>query len=167
MLRESSPKEIMRSKFNISEFRDKLKNSTKVGHPSLKFFTPWSLLFYNESKVFFGLYDETTFSLTSNLKIAQSLFKIKGNYRVHGGKLEIKYEVLPRFKYQYHFWTLCMIYGLGVIIYINATQFDKINGNDLMIVNIFFILLSGFGFLMILRGKKKLEKKFLQIFEIS
>lgn len=156
----------MQSKLKISEFTEKLKTSTKIGHPSFKFFTPLSLL-NNKSKPFFGLYDESTFSLTSNLNVTQSAFKIKGSYKLQNGKLEINYKVLPRYRYQYHFWIFCAIYGLLMMIFVDYKEANKFETQNVIIANSTFILFLGFAFFMIFRSRKKLEKKFVETFEIS
>lgn len=156
----------MQSKLNITEFRNKLKNSTKIGNPQLKFFTPFSLFFHDSSKSFYGLYNESTFSLTSNLKITQISYKLRGSYKVVNGKLQIRYKIFPKFKYQYHFWIFCLMCGFAMLVFINIAMFKNNKTSDLLAINPLFIFILYYGFFTTIRAKKKLEKKFIEIFEI-
>lgn len=163
---EINKQKLMKSKLSISEFRNKLKNSTKIGHPQLKIFSPFSLFFYDSSKPFYGLYDESTFSLTSNLGFTQNSYKVKGSYKVINGKLQIQYKMFPKFKYQYYFWIFWLICGFAMLVFINIGMLSNDKGSDLLVINPFFIFMLCFGFFTTVRAKRKLEKKFIEIFEI-
>lgn len=153
----------MKSNLNITEFRDRLKCSIKKGHPKLKINTPFNLLFFDSSKSFYGRYDDSTFYITSNLRFSQSYYLIKGKYELVNKKLQIEYEILPKFKYQKYFLTLWLICGIGMITYIN---FSFGNINNAMIVSIFIFLMSIFGVLHYNLSKKIVENKFRKTFEI-
>lgn len=164
---EINRQKLMQSKLNISEFRNKLKNSTKIGHPQLKFLTPFSLFFYDSSKPFYGLYNESTFSLTSNLKVTQTSYKVRGSYKVVNGKLQIQYKIFPKFKYQYYFWIFWLMTGFAMLVFINIAMLNNNKGSDLLAINPLVIFMLYYGFSTMVRGKRKLEKKFKEIFEIN
>jgi hypothetical protein len=153
----------MQSKLNITEFREKLKSSTKIGHPQLKINTPLNLFFFDSSKSFYGRYDDTTFYLTLNYRITRSSYLIKGNYKFVNKKLQIQYEIFPKFKYQKYFLLLWLACGIGMIIYINLTFSNK---NNVMIPNLFLLLMLIFGSLNYKFSKRIIEKKFRKTFEI-
>lgn len=156
----------MQSKLNIIGFRDKLKTYTKIGHPNLKFFSPLSLFFNYSTKPFYGLYDESNFSLTSNLRVTQTLYKIKGSYKSINGELQIEFKIFPRFKYHYHFWILWLMCFFAFLIFINIEILNNNSGNDLSVINILFVLMLCYGFFMSHIGQRNLKKKFIKVFEI-
>ncbi|MFA9189658.1 hypothetical protein [Flavobacterium magnesitis] len=153
----------MQSKLNITEFREKLQSSIKNGHPQLKIITPFNLFFFDSSKSFYGRYDDTTFYLTLNYRIAHSSYLIKGNYKFVNNKLQIQYEIFPKFKYQKYFLLLWLACGIGMIAYINLKFGDK---NDVMIPNLFLLIMLICGSLHYKFSKRIIEKKFRKIFEI-
>lgn len=153
----------MQSKLNINEFREKLKSSIKIGHPQLKINTPFNLFFFDSSKSFYGRYDDKTFYLTLNYRITHSSYLIKGNYKFVNKKLQIQYEIFPKFKYQKYFLLLWIACGIGMITYIN---FKFGNKNDLMIPNLFLLSMLLYGSFQYKLSKKIIEKKFRKTFEI-
>ncbi len=153
----------MQSKLNITEFREKLKNSTKIGHPQIKTNTPLNLFFFDSSKSFYGRYNDSTFYLTLNLRITHSSYLIKGNYKFVNKKLQIQYEIFPKFKYQKYFLLLWLVCGIGMIVYINLTFGNK---NNVMISNLFLLLMLTFGSLNYKFSKRIIEQKFRKTFEI-
>lgn len=153
----------MQSKLNITEFREKLKSSTKIGHPQLKINTPFNLFFFDSSKCFFGRYDDTTFYLTLNYRISHSSYLIKGNYKLVNKKLQIQYGVFPKFKYQKYFLLLWLACGIAMLMYINHEFGDK---NDIMIPNLFLLLMLIYGSFHYKLSKRTIEKKFRKTFEI-
>ena len=156
----------MQSNLNVIEFKNKLKNNVKIGHPKLKFFTPISLFFYDSSKPFYGRYDDSMFSLTSNLKVAQTFFILRGHYKIVDKKLDIQFEVLPRLKYQSYWWTFCIVIGFVGLVYLNITKLSESNKSDLIVIDIFYMFLVSFGILYLILGKRNLKKKFIKVFEI-
>ena len=153
----------MQSKLNVTEFKEKLKNSIKIGHPQLKINTPFNLFFFDSSKSFYGRYDDSTFYLTSNLRFSHSYYVIKGNYSFLNKKLQIRYEIFPNFKYQKYFLLFWLVCGIGMITYINLTFGNK---NDVMISTIFILMMLIFGSLHYKLSKRIIEKKFRKAFEI-
>lgn len=153
----------MKSNLNITEFRDRLKCSIKKGHPKLKINTPFNLFFFDSSKSFYGRYDDSTFYITSNLRFSQSYYLIKGKYEFVNKKLQIEYEILPKFKYQKYFLTLWFICGIGMITYINLSFGNK---NDVIIPSIIIFLMLICGSLHYNLSKRIIENKFRKAFEI-
>ena len=107
----------MQSKLNITEFREKLKSSTKIGHPQLKINTPLNLFFFDSSKSFYGRYNDTTFYITLNYRITHSSYVIKGNYKLFNKKLQIQYEIIPKIKFQKYFLLLWLACGIGMFFF--------------------------------------------------
>lgn len=153
----------MQSKLNITEFREKLKSSTKIGYPQLKINTPLNLFFFDSSKSFYGRYDDTTFYITLNYRITHSSYVIKGNYKLFNKRLQIRYEIIPKFKHQKYFLLLWLVCGIGMLIYINLKFGNK---NGIMITNIFLLLMLICGSFHYKLGKRTIEKKFRKTFEI-
>ena len=153
----------MQSKLNITEFREKLKSSTKIGHPQLKINTPLNLFFFDSSKSFYGRYDDTTFYITLNYRITHSSYVIKGNYKLFNKKLQIQYEIIPKFKYQKYFILLWLACGIGMLFFIN---FKFGNKNDIMIPNLFLLLMLICGSIHYKLSKITIENKFRKTFEI-
>lgn len=156
----------MKSELNISEFRDILKNKTKNGHPKLKFFTPFSWFFNDSAKPFYGLYDDFAFSLTSNLKTNQSMFIVRGNYKLVNGKLKIEYKIVPRYKYQYHFWTFCIAWFIILLSFINVQLLKNNQEINLWPINFLSISMLCFGIFRTINGKRNLKKNFNKSFQI-
>ncbi len=156
----------MHSHLSLSEFRSTLQAKTKQGHPKLKFVTPFSWLFRDSSKPFYGLYDAHTFSLTSNGAFSHSPFVLRGSYKLENARLQVNYTVGPRFAWQYWFWGLWVVAVCGFMMYINRMLYATTQSDNLIPIDCFFVFLLGFAVLTTLRSRKKLEQKFKQVFQI-
>ena len=53
----------MKSKIDITEFRNRLKDNTKIGSPKLKFPLGFFSVFTDNSKCFYGRFDNSTFEI--------------------------------------------------------------------------------------------------------
>ena len=65
----------MKSKLNITEFRNRLKENTKIGSPKLK--AEWGILsifFADNSKCFYGKFDNSTFEIIKNSNFFPSYY---------------------------------------------------------------------------------------------
>ena len=158
----------MESKLNISEFRAKLKNSTKIGHPKLKL-SPFGIfsMFGEFSKKFYGFFDDSTFYLTRNFRVSQTPFIIKGNYKTINRELRVQYKIEPRYKYQHLWRRFVSIFGFTIF---NISIFSNPKGFQIetfIMVNIFLLFMVSYGYWNIVQGKKKLEKSFIELFEIK
>lgn len=156
----------MESKLTISAFREKLQNSTKIGDPKLKL-SPLSMfmMFGQSSKTFYGLFDQTTFCLTTNFITSPTLFILTGSYKSVNGKIKIQYKIEPRYKYQNLWLIFVSIFGF---IFFNSTRIFKnmFLSTESLMVNFFLIFMISFGIWDIMKRKKKLEQDFITIFEI-
>lgn len=56
----------MKSKIDIAEFRNRLKDNTKIGSPKLKIPLGFFSIFTDNSKSFYGNFDNSNFELTTN-----------------------------------------------------------------------------------------------------
>ncbi len=155
----------MQSTLNLSEFKNKLRDSVKEGNPKLKIFNLINLFYYDSEKLFYGYYTDTMFSITSNLKVLQSFYVIKGSYKVKNGALEIQYSILPKFKYLHYFWVFWILCGVGMLIFINVKA--RGIGSDLAVIDSFLILMLCFGSFAFFRAKGRLERKFLKAFRLA
>lgn len=157
----------MQSNLNITEFRDKLKNFTKIGHPKLKL-SPFSMfsMFGNSSKTFYGLYDNSTFSLTSNFTINPTFYILRGSYKAVNGKLQIDYKLAPRHKYQVHYWIFISVLGFVFFNFLFLSKNNKLSSEIPYVTNVFLILMMIYSYLNITRKRKRLEKNFVEIFKI-
>ncbi len=157
----------MESNLSITEFRDKLKKFTKIGHPKLKL-SPFAMfsMFGDSSKIFYGLYDNSTFSLTSNFIANPTSFILRGGYKTVNGKLKIQYKVTPRFKYQLYWWIFVPVLGFSFFNYTLLSNYNESSMEKLIIINSFLIFMIVYAYFDITRKKRKLEKNFIKIFEI-
>ena len=157
----------MHSNLNIAEFRNRLKNFTKTGHPKLKL-SPFAIfsMFGDSSKTFYGLFDDVTFSSTSNFRINPTYYILRGNYKTLNGKLEVKYELVPRHKYQLYWWIFIAVLGFVVFNSMLLSNHSESSSELPLIVNMFLFFMITYAYLNITRKRKKLEKNFINIFEI-
>jgi hypothetical protein len=159
----------MESKLTISDFREKLKISTKIGSPKFKL-SPFSMSTLGQSsKFFYGLFDEKEFRLTANFNFFQkpTLYVINGNYKNVNGKLKIEYKVEPRYKYQHHFWIFIAIYGFVSFNFVIFSNKDAFKLENFIMINLFLTFMSSFAIWDTTRRKKKLENRFINTFEIK
>jgi hypothetical protein len=72
----------MKSKIEITEFRNRLKDNTKIGSPKLKI--QWGILsiFADNSKCFYGNFDNSTFELITNSNFLPSFYFLKGIIKI-------------------------------------------------------------------------------------
>ena len=85
----------MKSKINITEFRNRLKDNTKIGSPKLKIPLGFFSIFTDNSKCFYGNFDNSTFELTSNSNFSPTLYFLKGTYKNTEKELIVNYSVEP------------------------------------------------------------------------
>jgi len=159
----------MQSKVNVTEFRNRLKNNTKIGHPKLKL-SPFAMfsMFGDSSKTFYGLYDDSTFSLTSNFKTNPTYYILRGSYKTENGKLQIQYKIVPRHKYQLYWWIFVLVLGFVVFNYfLLLSKNNESSSTNFFIINSFLIFMTSYAYLSITRKKRKLEKNFIEVFEVT
>ena len=156
----------MKSRIAITEFRNRLKDHTKIGTPSLKI--PWGILsiFADQSKCFYGNFDHSTFELILNSNFSPSLYVLKGTYKKTEENLTVDYSVAPvgqlRIAYVKYFPILALIL-CNAIFYFQAKPPIEIYS----IFNVFIVFITCFSRLNLKWQHKKLQRKFNTLFEIT
>ncbi len=156
----------MVSKFNITEFIERLKRNTKLGNPKIKG-TPFALISRagESDKFFFGTYNKTKFKLTENATFFSTPYTISGEFNPKNNtKTEIIYEVKP-IGFGYYWLKYMPIFGIILFNLILYTQSAPLIAYQMMNPIVFsFIVFSRF---YMWRKKNKLEANFKRIFEIE
>jgi hypothetical protein len=156
----------MQSKLSLSEFRTGLQNNTQIGSPKLKLSTFAILtVFDGTSKPFYGLFDDKSFHLTANSITSPTPFIIKGKYKNINNILKVDYVVEPNSKFQ-QIWAKYSPIILILIINIFFLFFARGLRRASTIVNLFLLFMAFYSRWNEERKRKKLEKKFIEIFKV-
>lgn len=156
----------MESKLSLSEFRTRLQNNTEIG--SLKAQLNLLRIFprFGGMKPFYGLFDDKSFTLTINSRTSPTYFTIKGKYKNVDNILKVSYIVVPNSKLQ-----LVWVRFSPVVFLIAINVFFLFFGRGLRrattIVSLFLLILIFYSRWKEERRRKKLEQKFVKIFEID
>lgn len=156
----------MESKLSLAEFRTRLQNNTEIG--SLKVNLSLFRIFprFGGIKPFYGLFDEKSFRLTINSRTSPTYFIIRGNYKNINNRLNINYIVEPNSKFQL-LWTRFS----PVVFLIALNVFFLFFGRGLRrattIVSLFLLIIIFYSRWKEERKRKKLERKFIRIFELQ
>jgi hypothetical protein len=156
----------MESKLSLSEFRTRLQNNTEIG--SLKAQLNLLRIFprFGGMKPFYGLFDDKSFTLTINSRTSPTYFTIKGKYKNVDNILKVSYIVVPNSKLQ-----LVWVRFSPVVFLIAINVFFLFFGRGLRrattIVSLFLLILIFYSRWKEERRRKKLEQKFVRIFEIK
>src|SRR6187431_171380 len=90
----------MKSKLNITEFRNRIEENFKIGSPKLKLSHFGGLTtFGGISKTFYGDFDDSTFRLTMNSTISPTFYIIKGKYKNTNNTIIVNYTIEPSSKF--------------------------------------------------------------------
>lgn len=155
----------MESKLSLSEFRTRLKDSTEIG--SLKAQVNLFRVFpqFGGIKPFYGLFDDKSFTLTINSTTSPTYFTIKGKYKNVNNILKVNYIIVPNSKFQ-----LLWVRFSPVVFLIALNVFFLFFGRGLRrattIVSLFMLIIIFYSRWKEERKRKKLEQKFISIFEI-
>jgi hypothetical protein len=156
----------MKSKIDITEFRNRLKDNTKIGSPKLKIYCGILSIFSNDnSKFFYGKYDNSTFELIKNSNFFPSFYFLKGTYKNAEKNLTVNYSLEPVGKLRVAWVKYFPIIALIIcnsIFYLQAKPPTEVY----IIFNLFIVFISIVSRLNIKRQNGKLERKFNKIFEI-
>jgi amino acid transporter len=157
----------MKSKLNIIEFRNRLKENTKIGRPELQLSLGILSIFFLSSKSFYGNFDDSTFQLTKNYNFTSGFYLLKGKYQNIDNKVKLNYIIEPMSKigiiWLKYFPFVAMI-GFNSFFFFNI----KNAINEVYIVfNLFIVFIIFYSRWDIKRKKKNLEQKFIEIFEIE
>jgi hypothetical protein len=155
----------MESKINITEFRNRLKDNTKIGLPKLKIPMGFFSVFTDNSKCFYGNFDNSTFELITNSNFLPTFYFLKGTYKNTEKNLIVNYNIEPIGKLRIAWIKYFSI--IALIICNSVFYFEAKPPIEIYIIfNVFIIFISFFLRLIIKWQNKKLERKFFKIFEI-
>ena len=156
----------MKSKIDITEFRNRLKENTKIGSPKLK--VEWGILsffFSDNSKYFYGRFDNSTFEIIKNSNFIPSYYFLKGTYKKSEKNLIVNYSIVPVSKL-----IIPVLKYFPIIIFIITNSFFYFEEQPPIEIyiafNLFIVFSSFFSRLNINWENKKLERKFKKVFEI-
>ena len=155
----------MESKLSLSEFRARLINNTEIGSVNVKLSTFRIFPKFGGTKVFYGLFDDKTFRLTLNSAVSPTVFIIRGKYKNVNNVLKIDYVVEPNSKFQMLWVEYAPVVGI-IAINIFFLFFAKGLRRASTIVNLFLLVMAFYSRWKEERKRKKLEQKFVKIFEI-
>ena len=155
----------MESRLSISEFRARLKDNTEIGSPKVALGQVRIFPISGTIKPFYGFFDDNSFSLTLNLKKSSTYFIVRGKYENENNMLRVDYIIEPSNKYQ-HFWayysTIILILAINIFFLFFARGLRRAS----TIVNLFLLFMAFYSRWNEERKRKKLEQKFISIFEI-
>lgn len=155
----------MKSKIDITEFRNRLEDNTKIGSIKLKIPLGFFSIFNDNSKYFYGKFDNSTFALIINSNFFPTFYFLKGTYKNSEKKLIVNYSIEPIGKIRIawiKFFPIFAIIMTNSIFYFQAKPPIEIY----IIFNAIIVFISIFSRLIIKWQSKKLERKFIEIFEI-
>lgn len=155
----------MKSKIDITEFRNRLSQNTKIGSVKLKIPLGFFAIFTDNSKCFYGKFDHSTFKLIQNSNFLPSFYFLKGNYKKTEGNLIVNYSFEPVGKLRMtwiKYFPIIVLIMCNSIFYFQAKPPIEIY----IIFNVFILFISILSKLNIKRQKKNLKRKFNKIFEI-
>jgi len=156
----------MKSKIDITEFRNRLKENTKIGSPKLKIPLGFFSIFTENSKYFYGNFDNSTFEIIKNSNFFPSFYFLKGTYKNIEKSLIVNYTIEPlgklRVAYINYFPVISLII-FNSIFYFHAKPPIEIY----IISNLFIVFISIISRLNIIRQNRNLKRKFNKMFEIT
>ncbi|MCD0471946.1 hypothetical protein [Flavobacterium sp. JAS] len=155
----------MESKLSLSEFRTRLQNNTEIG--SLKSTLGQVRVFpiSGVAKPFYGLFDDKSFQLTINSISSSTPYIIKGKYKNINSTLKVDYSVELNNKFQL-LWVkyspIILILAINIFFLFFARGLRRAS----TIVNLFLLFMAFYSKWKVEKNRKKLEQKFISIFEI-
>lgn len=156
----------MQSNLSLSEFRQRLKNNTEIGSPKAVLGQVRIFPISGTIKSFYGFFDDNSFSLTVNSTKSSTNFVVRGKYESINNRLKVDYIVESTNKFQ-EVWAYYSPIILIVAINIFFLFFARGLRRATTIVNLFLLFAAFYSRWNEERKKQKLEKKFLNIFEIK
>ncbi|MBY0487899.1 MAG: hypothetical protein K2P85_12030, partial [Flavobacteriaceae bacterium] len=128
----------------------------------------WGILsiFFDNSKYFYGNFDNSTFELIANTNFSSSFYILKGTYKKTEENLIVNYSFEPIGKFIIAWIKYFPIIALIMFNYI--LYFEEKKPMEMYIVcNLFIIFISIIFRLNLKWQNKKLKRKFNKIFEIT
>jgi hypothetical protein len=155
----------MKSKLDITEFRNRLKENTKIGSPKLKIPLGFFSVFTDNSEYFYGNFDNSTFELIKNSNFSPYLYFLKGTYKKDEKNLNVNYRLEPVGKIRITYVKYFPI--IALIVFNSIFYFEMKPPIEIYIIfNVLIVFITIFSRLNIKWQNKKLERKFNKIFEI-
>ena len=156
----------MQSNLSLSEFRRRLIDNTEIGSPKATLGQVRVFPLSGAVKPFYGFFDDHSFNLTVNSLKSSTFYIIQGKYKVVNNGLTVDYSIEPGNKYQ-QFWSyyspIILILAINIFFLFFARGLRRAS----TIVNLFLLFMAFYSRWNEERKKQKLEKKFLNIFEIK
>lgn len=156
----------MESKLSLAEFRARLINNTEVGSLKVNLGTFRLFPIFGETKTFYGLFDDKSFSLTLNSATSPTIFVIRGKYKNVNNVVKVDYVVEPNSKLQLIWAEYAPVIGI-IVINLFFLFFAKGLRRGTTIINLFLLVMAFYSRWKTERRRKKLEQKFIRIFEIK
>ena len=156
---------LMKSKIDIIEFRNRLKENTKIGLPSLKIQLGILSTFADNSQCFYGTFDKSTFELIINSNYSPSFYLLRGSYKKTEKNLIVNYNLEPIDKLRVY-WV--KYFPFIALIFCNSIFYFEVEP-PLELYVIFNVIIIFISFLIrpiIKWQNRKLKLKFNKIFEI-
>lgn len=155
----------MESRLSLLDFRERLKNNTEIGLPKAALGQVRIFPISGAIKPFYGFFDDKSFSLTVNSPKSSTNFIIRGKYENINNRLKVDCIVEPVNKYK-QIWVYYSPIILILAINIFFLFFAKGLRRASTIVNLFLLFMAFYSRWNEERKRKKLEQKFISIFEI-
>jgi hypothetical protein len=156
----------MKSKLDISEFRNRLKVNTKIGSPKLKIPLVFFSIFTDTSKCFYGSFDNSTFGIVQNNDFFPSLYFLKGTYKLTEQHLTVNYHLEPVGKIRLAWVKYFPI--IAFLVFNSIFYFQEgIPTKIYVFFNIFIAFISIISRLFIKWQNRNLIRKFDKIFELT
>lgn len=156
----------MKSKIDITEFRNRLKDNTKIGSPKLKIPLGFFSIFTDNSKCFYGRFDNSTFELIKNSNFSPASYFLKGTYKNTEQNLIVNYSFEPVGKLR-----IAWVKYFPIIAFImcNSVFYFQVKPpiEIYAIFNLFIVFISIVSRLNIKWRNRNLKKEFNKIFEIT
>ncbi|CAM3528959.1 hypothetical protein [Flavobacterium chungbukense] len=156
----------MESNLSLSEFRKRLQHNIEIG--SLKVNFSYFRLFplFGESKPFYGVFDDKSFRFTVNSATSPTIFIVRGNYKNIDNRVNVNYVVEENSKFQL-IWTRFSPVVFLIFINIFFLFFGRGLRRATTIVSLFLLMGIFYSRWKEERRRKKLEQKFIRVFEIK
>lgn len=155
----------MESKLSITEFRTRLSNNTEIGSLQVKLSSFKIFPTFAGTKPFYGFFDNQSFYLTVNSAKSPTFYTIIGEYKTVNNRLIVDYIVEPNSKFQFMWVRYAPVICL-ILINLFIIVFAKGLRRATTIINLFMLFLIFYSRWKEERRRKKMEQKFLRIFEI-
>lgn len=156
----------MKSKLDITEFRNRLEDNTEIGSPKLKIPLGFFSIFTDNSKCFYGRFDNSTFEIIKNSNFVPSLYFLKGTYQNTEKILTVNYSLEPVGKVRLawiKYFPIIVLIICNSIFYFQVKPPTKVY----IIFNLFIVFFTIVSRINIKRQNKELQEKFNKIFEIK